>query len=82
MPLQAVDVSELYITNKVSAALPIDDLLSWLISEHPDASLKQILSMLNKVYQGGFTISPAGTTQRTYQVGERGLDAYPQRVEG
>ena len=46
MSLHAVDLFGLNITNRVSVALPIDDRLSWLVSDHPDASLKQILSML------------------------------------
>lgn len=73
-------VSELYITQKVDQSLPIDDLMAWLIKEHPEAELKQILALLNVIYQNDYHITP-GKEQKTYQVGERELTAYSQRVE-
>ena len=80
MNTEAIDLSALYITNKVRGTLPIDDLLEWLINEHPEAELKQVLPMLNAVYQGGFTIAPAAEEKKTYQIGDRKLEACPQRV--
>lgn len=81
MTLETFDVFEQHVTEKVSAALPIDDLLAWLIREYPNAQLEQILSMLKTVYQQNFAISTAGELRKTYQVGDRGFDAYPQRVD-
>jgi hypothetical protein len=75
-----VTVSGLYITQKLKQSLPVDDLMAWLIKEHPDANLQQILSMLNFIYQEGFHIVPASEEKRTYQVGDRELNAFPQRV--
>ena len=74
-------VPGLYIINKIKQSLPINDLMAWLIETHPDAELKQILSMLNIIYQEGFKIVPATQEPQIYQIGERQLTAYPQRIE-
>lgn len=73
-------VTGLYIIQKINQSLPIEDLMAWLIQEHPQAELKQILAMLQVIYQEGFSITP-GKAQKTYQIGDRELTAYPQRVE-
>lgn len=74
-------VPGLYIIQKLRQSLPVNDLMAWLIEMHPDAELKQILSMLNIIYQEGFKIVPADQEAKTYQIGDRQLTAYPQRVE-
>lgn len=74
-------VPGLYIIQKVRQSLPINDLMAWLIEEHPDADLQQILSMLNIIYQEDFKIVPATQESQNYLIGNRQLTAYPQRVE-
>jgi len=81
MNLDNPTVPSLYITQKLKESLPIDDLMAWLIEEHPAANLQEILSMLNFIYQEGFQIVPADEEKRIYQVGDRELNAFPQRVE-
>ncbi len=73
-------VSGLYIIQKLKNSLPINDLMAWLIEEHPDAELKQILAMLNIIYQEGFQIIPANQEPKIYLIGNRQLTAYPQRI--
>jgi hypothetical protein len=74
-------VPGLYIIQKLRQSLPINDLVAWLIEAHPEAELKQILSMLNIIYQEGFKIVPATQETKVYPIGDRQLTAYPQRVE-
>ncbi|MCP5015379.1 MAG: hypothetical protein GY938_08850 [Ketobacter sp.] len=66
---------------RLKQSLPIDDLMAWLIKEHPKAQLQEIMDMLSTIYQGGFKITPASETQTNYQVGDKTLKASPQRVE-
>ena len=66
---------------RLKQSLPIDDLMAWLIKEHPEAQLQEIMDMLSIVYQEGFKITPASEIQTNYQVGDKTLQANPQRVE-
>ncbi len=75
-----ITVSSLYIIQKIRQSLPIEDLMEWLIKEHPQAELKQILAMLNAIYQEKFTILPADEAPKIYRVGDRELTAFPQRI--
>jgi hypothetical protein len=71
----------LYTIQKVKQSLPIEDLMEWLIKEHPQAELKQILAMLNVIYQENFKITPASNSPKNYRIGDKELTAFPQRVE-
>lgn len=75
-------VMGLYIIQKLKQSLPVDDLMEWLIQEHPQAELQQVLALLNVIYQEEeFKITPCGGKKRTYRIGEKELSAYPQKVE-
>ena len=78
----APQVMGLYIIHKLKQSLPVEDLMEWLIQEHPQAELQQVLTMLNVIYQEEeFKITPWGGKKKAYQIGERELSAYPQKVE-
>ena len=73
---------DLHVLGKLNSALPIEDIMAWLIKEYPDAGLPQILSLLNALYQEeDYQIEPASTTKNVYKVGDREINAYPQRIE-
>lgn len=75
-------VMGLYIIQKLRQSLPVDDLMEWLIKEHPQAELQQVLAMLNVIYQEEeFKITPCGGRKSVYQIGDKELSAYPQKVE-
>ena len=65
---------------RIEAALPIDDLVGWLIGAHPGASEREIMGMLQDIYRQDFDIKPSGAPQQRYAVGEQSWDAFPQRV--
>lgn len=67
---------------KLRASLPVADLMEWLLAERPQADFAEIMGLLKGVYEAGFRILPVGTETRSYSVGERQLQACPQRVEG
>jgi hypothetical protein len=66
---------------RLQAAMPIDDIVAWLVKEHPTASEPEIMGLLQRVYGRGYKIAPAAREQRTYVVGGQEWTAYPQRVE-
>ena len=66
---------------RVEAALPIDDIVGWLIREHPGASERDILGMVQKVYMRDYKIAPASSEFQSYQAGDNTWQACPQRVE-
>ena len=65
---------------KLEAALPVDDIVGWLVREHPGATEREIMGMVQKVYQRDSHIAPAASEERTYQVGDNTWKACPQRV--
>jgi hypothetical protein len=74
-------VMGLHLIQEVRGALPITDLMSWLIQKYPQAELKQILAMLNVIYQeSDFLIQPASDERQDYVVGDKTLTAYPQSI--
>ncbi len=77
-----MNVMDLHVLGKMNKALPIEDIMAWLIAEYPDAELPQILSLLNALYQEEeYHIEPASVTKNIYNVGDREINAYPQRIE-
>ena len=68
------------IMDSVEAARPIDDLLSWLIAEYPDADRAWVFAALKAIYEAGLAIAPSSPQARTYRIGREELTACPQRV--
>ena len=64
---------------RIRSALPIDDLLGWLVREFPDADLERVLGMMRLVHEG-FDVRPTAHAQRRYVVGGRELEASPERI--
>ncbi|WP_353571422.1 hypothetical protein [Candidatus Albibeggiatoa sp. nov. BB20] len=74
-------VMGLHLIQEVKLAAPITDLMLWLTDKYPQAELKQILSMLNVIYQeSDFLIQPASDERKDYVVGDKTLTAYPQSI--
>ena len=73
--------SETQLLERLEAALPVDDIVAWLLAEFPGSGEREIMGMLQVIYAGSFTIRPASSSERHYAVGEEGWDACPQRVE-
>lgn len=80
MTANAQDSTEPSLIERIEAALPIDDLVGWLISTYPAASEGEIMAMLQEVYRRDFNINPSGEPEQRYVVGEGGWTAFPQRV--
>lgn len=80
LSLENITVMGLHLTQALKEDLPVADLVAWLTTKYPQAELKQILSMLNVVYQQPFDIQPAATEPQTYIIGNKNLTAYPQTV--
>lgn len=68
------------LAERVEAALPIDDLVGWLIETFPEASEREVMSMLQDIYMRDFNINPSGEPEQRYEVGGEAWDAFPQRV--
>jgi hypothetical protein len=74
-------VMGLHLIQEVKDAVPITDLMLWLTQKYPQAELKQILAMLNVIYQEpAFQIQPASDKRQDYTVGDKTLTAYPQSI--
>lgn len=82
LTVENMTVLGLHLIQEIKQALPIEDLMAWLIDKYPQADLKQIMAMLNVIYQENFEIVPASEEKKTYQVGDRQLFANPQKVIG
>ncbi|MHC4937957.1 MAG: hypothetical protein ACYTHK_03205 [Planctomycetota bacterium] len=64
----------------LEAALPVDDLMAFLIEKMPEADEPEVMAALRAAYAHGWRIEPAGAEPRTYQLGGRELRACAQRV--
>lgn len=74
-------VMGLHLIQEVKNALPIADVMQWLTEKYPQAELKQILAMLNVIYQeSDFQIQPASDERQDYVIGDKTLTAYPQSI--
>lgn len=65
---------------RMEAALPIDDIVGWLVQEYPRASERDVMGMVQEIYAGDYDINPSSGTLKTYRVGDTTWDACPQRV--
>ena len=65
---------------ELERALPVDDLMGWLIRALPLANRDQLFSVLKVIYETGFEIGPASKTPRPYEIGRDAFQACPQRV--
>ena len=65
---------------RVEAALPIDDIVGWLVQEYPQATEREVMEMVQVIYQRDYEIQPAASVVNTYRVGDNTWDACPQRV--
>ena len=66
--------------DELEAALPVEDLLAWLIEKLPEADEQEVFATLRGAYQRGWRIEPASAEMRTYAVGERTIEACAQRA--
>jgi|GEM_PF-2833825 len=68
------------VLRELERALPVDDLMGWLIGALPSATRDEVFSVLKAVYEAGFEITPASHTPRPYKIGRNAFQACPQRV--
>lgn len=61
-------------------ALPVDDLMAFLIERMPEADDTEVMAALRAAYLRGLRIEPAGPEMLVYQVGGREIRACAQRV--
>lgn len=66
--------------NELDRALPIEDLLAWLIEKMPEADDRDVFAALRAAYLRGWHIEPGSSEMLDYQVGERTIQACAQRV--
>lgn len=69
------------IVHQVKNALPIHDLMAWMIASFPKANRDQIFTGLKWIYAADFHIAPASSKSMAYEIGEQTVTACPQRVE-
>ncbi len=74
-------VSQRRLLQRLHAALPLNDLMGWLIGEFPLAAREEIFAMVKAVYEVGLLITPASAQPRSYDIGGQVVKACPQRVE-
>jgi len=69
------------IVSRLEEALPVDDVLAFVLAQRPGAQREEVMALMSAVYSAGFEIVPADTDEPVlYQVGEHELRAFPQRV--
>ena len=66
--------------SRMEAALPIDDIVGWLVREYPSATEREVMAMVQVIYQRDYVINPSASVLNTYKVGDNRWDACPQRV--
>ena len=67
---------------RLEQALPVDDMLGWILAEFPTATEKQVLAMVQAICnrEDRYRIEVAGEAERTYQVDGDAWGAFPQSV--
>jgi len=65
---------------RLEAALPLDDLLGWILREHPDASEREVLILVQQVCARDYVIRPSAREERSYTVGGQPWRTFPQSV--
>ena len=68
------------ILRDLECALPVDDLMGWLIDAVPRANREQVFSLLKVIYEAGFEIESASPTGQAYKIDQDTFQACPQRV--
>jgi hypothetical protein len=68
------------VLRELERALPVDDLMGWLIGALPLANRDQVFLVLKAIYEAGFEIASASPTARPYKIGQDEFQACPQRV--
>ena len=66
--------------NELDGALPVEDLLAWLIEKMPEADDGEVFAALRAAYMRGWHIESGSPGMIDYQVGERTIQACAQRV--
>jgi len=66
--------------NELESALPVEDLLAWLIGKMPGADDQALFAALRAAYLRGWHIEPGSADMLDYEVGERTIQACAQRV--
>lgn len=65
---------------RLEAALPIDDLLAWILREHPEASERKVLALVQRVCERDYLIRPSAREERSYTVAGQPWRTFPQSV--
>lgn len=65
---------------RLEAALPLDDLLGWILREHPAASEREVLTLVQKVCERDYVIRPSARQEQSYTVGGQPWRTFPQSV--
>jgi hypothetical protein len=69
------------IVSRLEAALPVDDVLAFVLAARPGVEREALMDLMSAVYAAGFEIVPAEADEPSlYRVGEHELRAFPQRV--
>lgn len=79
MSLQVILASDLLA--RLSASLPVDDLLEWLLSTFPEASLGELLRAYGRIFLGEDIHLQFATEERRYRVPGAAIVARPVRLE-
>ena len=65
---------------RLEAALPLDDLLGWILRQHPEATEREVLTLVQKVCARDYVIRPSAREERSYTVGGQPWRTFPQSV--
>lgn len=78
-PLQIIMPSELMA--RLEASRPVDDLLQWLLSTYPEASLGELVRAYGRAFLADAVHWPSGQEERRYEIPGATLVARPVRLE-
>jgi len=65
---------------RFEAALPVDDMLGWVLENYPTATERQVMAMVQRIAGRDYLIRPVGSSERRYVVAGDTWNAFPQRV--
>jgi hypothetical protein len=66
---------------RLEAALPVDDLLAWLLQHYPEVGLGELVRAYGRVFLRDLGSMYFGEEERRYPLSEATLVARPMRLE-
>jgi len=65
---------------RLEAALPVDDMLAWILREHPGVDERTVMAMVQRILQRDYVVRPSASAERSYVVGGKDWRTFPQSI--